>query len=100
MKNSLKIFIVGLVFCVVLLAVGLSKYYSQEDEFEFLEEDNKHKGEIIYQQQIYINACEELLDSLDNSPTFADTYGELDCYDSIQVAKEKIDSLYKYNVLH
>ena len=98
MKNVLTIFVIGLVFCLVLLAVGLSKSYSQEDEL--LKEDNKHKGEIIYQQQIYINACEELLDSLDNSPTFADTYGELDCYDSIQIAKEKIDSLYKYNVLH
>ena len=98
MKNVLTIFVIGLVFCLVLLAVGLSKSYSQEDEL--LKEDNKYKEEIIYQQQSYINACEELLDSLDNSPTFADTYGELDCYDSIQIAKEKIDSLYKYNVLH
>ncbi len=98
MKNVLTIFVIGLVFCLVLLAVGLSKSYSQEDEL--LKEDNKYKEEIIYQQQSYINACEELLDSIDNSPTFADTYGELDCYDSIQIAKEKIDSLYKYNVLH
>lgn len=98
MKNVLTIFVIGLIFCLVLLAVGLSKSYSQEDEL--LKEDNKYKEEIIYQQQSYINACEELLDSIDNSPTFADTYGELDCYDSIQIAKEKIDSLYKYNVLH
>lgn len=69
------------------------KYKRVQENYAFLKEANAFKYEMLMAADDYIVNSQKLFDKLDAETSFADTYGELETYDSICRAYEVYDSL-------
>ena len=87
-----------LVLLGCLIGVTITEYKDKKlkEELAFAKEANAYKYECLIAADMYITANEHLLELIEDDPNicFADTYGELDCVDSINIAYAKLDSLY------